>query len=101
MSWQYMLTCGLCLGCCCNAAFQKPGKQEMKPTELLKVDKERGPTNPMVYPEFEPTELEAAMLRAVLRSYAIKAGSTEHAMEELQAKLKRSGYFTAFLDMAA
>jgi len=63
----------------------------MKPTELLKADKERGPVNRMVHPEFEPTELEAAMLRAAIRSYAIKGGSTELALECLQAKLKRSG----------
>jgi hypothetical protein len=66
--------------------FQKPGKTKV---EMSKAKEESGPTNPWIYPEYEPRQgsLDAAMLRACIRSLSIKAGSTEGTMNTLQEML--------------
>lgn len=82
---------GPCLLLSCDLVYvQKPGKQEVKPT---KAQEESGPTNPWVYPEYEPKQgtLDSVMLRAALRSLSIKAGSTDGAMDKLKEMLARYG----------
>jgi hypothetical protein len=75
----------MCLSCCLVLP-QKPGKKEVKPT---KAQEERGPSNPWIYPEYEPRQgsLDAAMLRACIRSLSIKAGSTGGALDSLKEML--------------